>query len=444
MHPTTVRWTENEYLSLDLPERWHILGHFSPRAAPPIADLSSHLAQRLEEPLSRPALSTLLAQANSVALVIDDLTRATPVTALLDPVVAALEKAGIANDRVTGIVATGMHPPLSTKELTGKVGPALARRFRWIQNHCRNLDEYARLGKIDDGSGRDFDVYVLKDLAHADLVILFSSVSPHLQAGFGGGSKLVFPGCAHVRTIGPLHMVGLQGDVSRLVGQSPADNHMRQAVERAVALLGDKVFSVSTLLDSTASVSSLEVGQPSQVQQRLASACERVFGLEITEQADVAIVSAFPRDYDILQAFKSIANVRMAAKEGAIVVGMMNLSVVGHLRVKVPFTIPTGLLQFILKMMKGPVATRLLSRFDKGLSPEAKFFARLGLDAIKRNRVLLYCPQLVNSGVKYPYIEVFAELPALWQRVEKLLGNPSQVTTNVFAQGGSTYLRSTC
>ncbi|NIA07590.1 MAG: DUF2088 domain-containing protein [Actinobacteria bacterium] len=443
MHRTTVRWTENEYLSLDLPEHWHVQGHYAPRVAPPIANLSSRLAQRLEEPLGRPGLSALLARAQSVALVIDDLTRATPVTTLLEPVVTALEKAGIADDQVTGVVATGMHPPLSAQELTGKIGLGLAQRFRWVQNHCRDLDKYAYLGTSGDGSGGDLDVHVLKELAQADLIILFSSVSPHLQAGFGGGSKLVFPGCAHVKTIGPLHRVGLQGDVSKLVGQRLADNHMRQAVERAAALLGDKVFSVSVLLDSAASVSCLELGEPSQVQQRLSSACERIFGLEITEQSDVAIVSAFPRDYDILQAFKSIANVRMAAKEGAIVVGMMNLSVVGHLRVKVPFTIPTGSLQFILKLMNGPVATRLLSRFDRGLSPEARFFARLGLDTIRRNRVLLYCPQLVDSGVKFPYIEVFAELPPLWQRVEKLLGRPDQVRANVFAEGGSTYLRST-
>lgn len=443
MNRTTVRWTENEYLSLDLPERWHVLGHYAPRIAPPIANLSSQLTQRLEEPLGRPGLSTLLAQAQSVALVVDDLSRATPVTTLLEPVVTALATAGIANDKVTGIVATGMHPALSAQELAGKVGPGLARRFRWVQNHCRNLDKYAYLGKTADGSGSDLDVYVLKELAQADVIILFSSVSPHLQAGFGGGSKLIFPGCAHVKTIGPLHRIGLKGDVSKLVGQQPDDNHMRRAVERAVALLGSRVFSVNVLLDSASRVSCLELGEPSQVQQRLSSACERIFGLDITEQADVAIVSAFPRDYDILQAFKSIANVRMAAREGAIVVGMMNLSVVGHLRVKVPFTIPTGLLQFILKLMNGPVAARLLGRFDKGLSPEAKFFARLGLDVIRRNRVLLYCPQLVNSGVKFPYIEVFAELPPLWQRVKKLLGKPDQVQANVFAEGGSTYLRST-
>jgi len=448
MQPTTVCWTETEQLALDLPEHWQVLGHYVPSITTPIENLPARLAEQLEEPLGRQGLSKLLAEAEKVALVVDDLTRPTPVAQLLRPVLAALEKAGLADDQVIGVVATGMHPPLSSEQLIFKVGPELARRFKWVQNDCRNLGKYAYLGKMDAkaatgaGTNGSLDVYLLKELAQADLIILFSSVSPHLQAGFGGGTKLVFPGCAHVATIGRLHRIGLNDDVAKLVGQHSAENRMRQAVEQAGLLLGSKVFSVSTLLDSTGRVCCLELGDPQQVQQRLSLACRRSFGLEVASQADVTIVSAYPRDYDILQAFKCIANIRMAAKEGAVIIGMMNLRVVGHLRVKLPFTIPTPLLQFILKLMEGPVAARLLGRFDKGLSPEAKFFARLGLDTIRRNRVLLYCPQLVKSGVKFPYIEVFDQLQPLWARTEKLLGRPKQVQVNIFAEGGTTYLKS--
>ena len=456
MHPTTVRWTENEQLPLNLPQHWQLLGRYVPRTTEPIANLSARLAENLQKPLGRQALSTLLAKARKVALVIDDLTRATPVQILLEPVLAALQKAGITDDQLTAVVATGTHPPLSHEQLISKVGGQLARRFRWLQNDCHRLDRYVHLGKTlgkasvpqDMSSAAraathaGLDVYLLKELAQADLIIMFSSVSPHLQAGFGGGHKLLFPGCAHVSTINSLHRIGLDDDVARLVGQQPAQNHMRQAVEQAGALLGRKVFSISALLDSAGRVCRLEIGHPLQVQQRLSLACERSCGFDVSTQADVAIVSAFPRDYDILQAFKCIANTRMAARERALVIGMMNLRVVGHLRVDVPFTIPTGLLQYILRLMAGPVAGRLLARFDKGLKPEVKFFARLGLDALSRNRVLLYCPQLVKSGVTFPYIEVFDQLQPLWQRAEKLLGKPKQVRVNVFAEGGTSYMKS--
>lgn len=237
MKPTTVRWTETEQLSLDLPEHWQVLGHYTPRVTAPIEDLSAQLADRLHKPLGRQALSKLLSKARKVTLVVDDLTRTTPVAQLLAPVAAALEKSGIPDDQVTGVVATGMHPSLSKEQLISKLGPEFTQRFKWVQNDYRQLAGYAHLGRTDlkafadAGINGDLDVYLLKELEQADLIIMFSSVSPHLQAGFGGGSKLILPGCAHVATIGPLHKIGLNEDIAELVGQQATENRMRQGSE---------------------------------------------------------------------------------------------------------------------------------------------------------------------------------------------------------------------
>ena len=52
---------------------------------------------------------------------------------------------------------------------------------------------------------------VFRPVAEADLRILIGSVLPHLQAGFGGGYKLIFPGTSHRTTLGALHRQGLDG-----------------------------------------------------------------------------------------------------------------------------------------------------------------------------------------------------------------------------------------
>ena len=52
---------------------------------------------------------------------------------------------------------------------------------------------------------------VFRPVAEADLRILIGSVLPHLQAGFGGGYKLIFPGTSHRTTLGALHRQGLVG-----------------------------------------------------------------------------------------------------------------------------------------------------------------------------------------------------------------------------------------
>ena len=83
-------------------------------------------------------------------------------------------------------------------------------------------------------------------MAEADLRILIGSVLPHLQAGFGGGYKLIFPGTSHRTTLGALHRQGLEGksNPASLLGSHAADNPMRQAIhdaaETARAMLVDQ------------------------------------------------------------------------------------------------------------------------------------------------------------------------------------------------------------
>ena len=80
MPRTSVRWTGDEQLSLDLPEHWQILGRYVSRETSVIEDLPAQLEQMLEEPTGRPSFWKLLAGAEKIALVIDDSTRPTPAT----------------------------------------------------------------------------------------------------------------------------------------------------------------------------------------------------------------------------------------------------------------------------------------------------------------------------------------------------------------------------
>ncbi len=455
MPRTSVRWTDNEQLSLDLPQHWQILGRYVAQTTTGIEDVRVHLEQMLEEPTGRCAFSKFLAGAEKVALVIDDLTRPTPAGELLGPVVAALEKAGISDEQVTGVVATGLHPPMSREQLLGKIGTELASRFKWVQNDCRELDRYVYVGTVPKAAWlrrkiwapggtrttRGLDVYLLKEVAEADLIVLFGSVSPHLQAGFGGGFKLVVPGCSHSRTIGRLHKIGLNEQVARLIGQHPAENRMRRAVEQAGQFLGSKMFSVNALLDSSGRVCRLGLGEPQEVQKQLSLACEQMCGLAVDGRADVAIVSAFPRDYDLLQGLKCLVNTQMAARKGGIIIGVMNLRSVGHLKLKGFLPLPTGLFRWLLQLINAKFASAVLGRLDKGLDAEAKFFIRLGVETLRRNRLLIYCPEMVRAAEKLPYVEIFDDLKSLWERTEKLLGRPRQVRVNVFAEGGTTYPR---
>ena len=96
-----------------------------------------------------------------------------------------------------------------------------------------DLSAYDDLGQTPQG----IPVRVFQPVARANLRILVGSVLPHLQAGFGGGYKLIFPGTSHRTTLGSLHRQGLDGrsDPASLLGDHRGGNAMRQAIRAAAS-----------------------------------------------------------------------------------------------------------------------------------------------------------------------------------------------------------------
>ncbi len=92
-----------------------------------------------------------------------------------------------------------------------RVGEAVAAGYRCFSPPVDDLSAYVELGTVEPR----IPVRVFRPVAEADLRILIGSVLPHLQAGFGGGYKLIFPGTSHRSTLGALHRQGLVGRVRR-------------------------------------------------------------------------------------------------------------------------------------------------------------------------------------------------------------------------------------
>ena len=86
-----------------------------------------------------------------------------------------------------------------------RLGDDIAATYRCFSPPVDDLSAYVDLGRTPQG----IPVRVFRPVAEADLRILIGSVLPHLQAGFGGGYKLIFPGTSHRTTLGALHRQGL-------------------------------------------------------------------------------------------------------------------------------------------------------------------------------------------------------------------------------------------
>ena len=134
---------------------------------------------------------------------------------------------------MTVSVGVGRHHGVDRAAMKRRVGEQIAATYRCLQPARRRPGGLRRSG--DDVAGNSGTGF--RPVARADLRILIGSVLPHLQAGFGGGYKLIFPGTSHRSTLGALHRQGLDRGRRRrtLLGGDAASNPMRQAIHRGRA-----------------------------------------------------------------------------------------------------------------------------------------------------------------------------------------------------------------
>ena len=92
-----------------------------------------------------------------------------------------------------------------------RLGDSIAASYHCFSPPVDDVSAYVDMGETPQG----VPVRVFRPVAKAGLRILVGSVLPHLQAGFGGGYKLIFPGTSHRTTLGALHRQGLEGGPTR-------------------------------------------------------------------------------------------------------------------------------------------------------------------------------------------------------------------------------------
>jgi nickel-dependent lactate racemase len=264
-------WGPDATLKLELPSELHAGGPdvVWPVLDGQVEDYVATLEDALRSPFGSLPLERLVGDGSTVALVVDDPSRWTPVSQALPILLRRLHAAGVRPGDVTISVGVGRHHAVNDSAMRCRVGDEIVKRYTCHSPPVDDLATYDHLGTTPRG----VPVRVFRPVSRADLRILVGSVLPHLQAGFGGGYKLIFPGTSHRSTLGALHRQGLtgEGDARRLLGGDPANNPMRQAIGEAAGLLGP-CFSISHLLGGPGQILRVLAGEPEMIQQRLAVA----------------------------------------------------------------------------------------------------------------------------------------------------------------------------
>jgi lactate racemase len=179
-------------------------------ALPKLPDASAAIRQAFEAPIGGMPLRDLARGRKSACILICDITRPVPNRLFLRPMIETLTRNGIPSDRITVLVATGLHRPNEGNELAELVGDP------WVLEHVRVGNHFARndADHVDLGhtATRGTPVSIDRRFMEADLKIVTGLVEPHFMAGWSGGRKVVAPGVAGQATIRTFHSARFMED----------------------------------------------------------------------------------------------------------------------------------------------------------------------------------------------------------------------------------------
>jgi nickel-dependent lactate racemase len=215
------------------------------RPLPRHADPHAAVERALAEPVGARPFDQLVRGRKSACILICDVTRPVPNQLFLRPLIERMLAAGIPRERISVLVATGLHRPNLGEELAEVVGDPWVLSMVRVENHFARDDE----AHVDLGftSRRRTPVKLDRRFVEADLRIATGLVEPHFMAGYSGGRKVIAPGVAHEDTIRTFHSARFMEDPAA-IQCNLAGNPLHEEQLEIVRMLGE-VYAVNTIID---------------------------------------------------------------------------------------------------------------------------------------------------------------------------------------------------
>ena len=270
--------------------------------------------KQLKDPIATPALKELVVEKEpeSVVIIVNDVSRATPYKIMLPPLLAELEENGVAKEDISLIIATGIHDPNTEEQNRNIFGDKIVDNYRLVShNPDHNL---ADLGELSSGNR----LYLNEEVVAADLLITTGVIAPHYFAGFSGGRKSILPGVAGRETIQANHarMVNLIGNLPP-IEENPISQEMIEG-----ARLAGVDFILNVVTNSQKEIVDVVAGDLEEAWLRGINTSKEMYHVELDEKVEVAVVSAggYPKDINIYQAQKALDNADGVVKEGGTII----------------------------------------------------------------------------------------------------------------------------
>ena len=282
-------------------------------AATAVPDLRAATLEALGSPHGSPHLEQIAREAvaarrNATAIIaVTDLTRACPDDVLVPPLLDALNAGGIPDERITVIVAVGLHRATTDAEKREKLGNVVDR-VRVVDSDGRDPAQWADLGPIPPYGVPGSTQKIVKD---ADVVIATGIVEPHQYAGYSGGRKTVAIGCSGEPVITATHGMRFLDDPGVRLAKLEGNPFHETIVE--IARRAGLRFCLNVVTDDRGRVVAVAAGAPDDVLRELVSVAARLYTRPIAKQYDIVIAGVGkPKDANLYQASRAATYLRFA------------------------------------------------------------------------------------------------------------------------------------
>lgn len=271
--------------------------------------------EALNSPIQHPPLRESVGPQQKVAIIFNDITRATPYHILVPALLESLHH--LPDKNITFFCATGTHRTATHQELCSILGKETVERFRIVQNDATQSVAFQYAGTTASGNRILFN----KELLEHDLRILTGFIEPHFFAGFSGGGKALMPGMAYLDTIRYNHSIkNLEMPKTRW-GQTYGNTLWEDIMEAAE--LAGPLFLLNIAMNRDKEITGVFAGDLRAAHKKGCAFVKEAAMVGLDQPFDIVITSnsGYPLDLNLYQSVKGMsAALQIVKKGGAIIV----------------------------------------------------------------------------------------------------------------------------
>ena len=281
-----------------------------PKFIKEVGSAKEEINKALLSPTNSKPLRSLLEGKNDIAISVCDITRAQPRKVVIETIVEHIKDLiPISNIKI--LIATGTHRANTKEELIEMLGKDIVETLNVINHVCDDKESLIEMPTSLD----DVNVLLNKHWVNADFRITTGFVEPHFFAGFSGGSKLVAPGLAGLKTIMKLHNYKRLNNPNSIWGEVEK-NPIQQDVRKIAKETGVD-FTLDVALNRDQKITNVFSGDLIDSHNEACNFARETAMVQVSQPYDLVITSnsGYPLDQNLYQTVKGLSAASQIVKD---------------------------------------------------------------------------------------------------------------------------------